>query len=83
MSHLNGWPAFIALGLGTELLTKVVHIAEKEGLGHVSGMVMSGNAGMQKVCRKVGFQLRRLPDGDYRADIDLPKSTAATGRHAK
>jgi len=70
-------------GLGTELLTRLVHIAETEGLGHISGLVMSGNGGMQKVCRKVGFQLHRLHDGDYRADMLLPKSLAALQRRVK
>jgi acetyltransferase len=75
--------AFQYQGLGTELLTKLVHVAEGEGLGRISGSVMSGNSGMQKICREVGFQLHRLPDGDYRADMVLPKSPAARNPTAK
>ena len=38
---------------------------------------MSGNTGTQNVCRKAGFQLHRLSDGEYRADMLLPKSLEA------
>ena len=70
-------------GLGTELMEKLVRIAEDEGLSRISGSIMSGNSGMQKICRKAGFQSQRLPDGDYRADMMLPKSLAALNRRVK
>jgi len=70
-------------GLGTELMTKLVRIAEEEGLNRLSGSVMSGNSGMQKICRTAGLQLHRLPDGDYQADLMLPKSLAALRRRVK
>jgi len=70
-------------GLGAELLGKLVEIGEAEGLARISGIVMSGNAGMQKVCRKAGFQLHRLPDGDYRADMLMPKSLAEIERRVR
>jgi acetyltransferase len=63
-------------GLGAELLQKLVKIGEAEGLGRITGNVMSGNSGMQKLCRETGFQLHRLPDGDYRADLLMPKAVA-------
>jgi acetyltransferase len=64
-------------GLGTELMEKLVCIAKNEGLTHLSGCIMAGNTGMQKICRKAGFQLHRLSDGEYRADMLLPKSLEA------
>jgi acetyltransferase len=70
-------------GLGTDLMEKLVAIAKDEGLARISGCIMSGNTAMQKVCRKAGFQLQRLPDGEYRADMLLPKSLAALERRVK
>jgi acetyltransferase len=70
-------------GLGTELMEKLVRIAEDEGLDHISGCILAGNSGMQRVCRKVGLQLQRLSDGDYRADMLLPKSLAALERRVR
>jgi len=70
-------------GLGSELMQKLIVIAEDEGLKRISGAVMSGNSGMQKVCRKAGMQLHRLPDGDYLADLLLPKSIAALNKRVK
>jgi acetyltransferase len=69
-------------GLGGALMDKLVNIAKDEGLGRISGCIMSANIGMQKVCRKSGFQLHRLPDGEYWADMLLPKSPAAQERRA-
>ena len=67
-------------GLGSELMAKLIHIAEAEGLERISGAVMSGNSGMQRVCRNAGLQLHRLPDGDYLADLLLPKSIASLNK---
>jgi len=70
-------------GLGTGLMEKLVAIGKAEGLSRISGGIMSGNLGMQKVCRKVGYQLHRLADGEYRADILLPKSLSALERRVR
>ena len=61
-------------GLGLELLEKLIKIGAEEGLTRISGGIMAGNSGMQKACRKAGFQLHRLSDGEYRAEILLPSS---------
>jgi len=70
-------------GLGTELMEKLIAIAKDEGINHLSGGIMPGNTGMQKICRKAGFQLQRLADGEYRADMLLPNSLAALERRVK
>ena len=59
-------------GLGTDLMANLVRVARQEGISRLSGCVMAGNAGMQRICRKAGMQLHRLPDGDYVADLMLP-----------
>jgi len=64
-------------GLGAELMEKLIQIGKDEGLTRISGGIMAGNTGMQKVCRNAGFQLHRLSDGEYRADLLLPKSLAS------
>jgi hypothetical protein len=48
-----------------------------------SGAVMSGNSGMQKICRKAGLQLHRLPNGDCVANLLLPGYFAALKRRIK
>ena len=67
-------------GLGTELMEKIIDIAKKEGISRLSGGIMPGNVGMQKIARNAGFQLHRLTDGEYRADMLLPNSLAALER---
>jgi len=61
-------------GLGTVLMDKLVGIAKAEGMTRLSGSIMAGNTGMQKLCRNAGFQLQRLSDGEYRADMVLAKT---------
>ena len=56
-------------GLGTELLKRLVEIGGDEKLGRITAMVMGDNHGMQKICKKVGFNLVREPDSpDFRAE---------------
>jgi acetyltransferase len=44
-------------GLGTELLTRLIDIARKEGLDAINGETLQENTMMQRVCEKVGFRL--------------------------
>ena len=44
-------------GLGTELLTRLIEIAKKEGLDAINGETLQENTMMQRVCEKVGFRL--------------------------
>ena len=46
-------------GLGTELLTRLIAIGRKEGLRAIFADILPDNQDMQRVCRKVGFQLER------------------------
>jgi acetyltransferase len=46
-------------GLGTELLSRLVDIGREEGLERIFADILSQNAGMQHICRKLGFELSR------------------------
>jgi hypothetical protein len=64
-------------------MEKLVEVAKGEGLDRIAGYILAANTGMQKICRSAGFQLRRLSDGDYEADLRLPKSLRAIERRAR
>jgi acetyltransferase len=49
-------------GLGTELLRRVVAIGRSEGVSAITASILPGNLDMQRVCSKVGFELRHLPE---------------------
>jgi acetyltransferase len=58
-------------GIGTELLRRLVAIARQEEIHHVSGDILAENAGMQDVCRHLGFQMRySLEDHVVRASLE-------------
>jgi acetyltransferase len=50
-------------GLGTELLKQLIKIAKDENLTKVTGEILLENKAMQRVCEKVGFKLKRSPEG--------------------
>jgi acetyltransferase len=59
-------------GLGTELLSRLVEIGRRENLERISGDILTENMPMQRVCERVGFTLRAMPeDGLVNAQIDL------------
>ena len=45
------------LGLGSELLRRLIEIGRDEKLAHLSGVVLAENHAMQHICRKVGFKV--------------------------
>jgi acetyltransferase len=60
-------------GLGTELLRRLLHVGRAEGLDRLTGLMLSENRAMQRMCRQLGFRLQRTP-GDARtmtAIVDL------------
>ncbi len=60
------------VGLGTELLRRLIAIGRDERLRRITADILPENRNMQRVCAKLGFVLRRLPaDGVVRAEIDL------------
>lgn len=49
-------------GLGTELLSTVVHVARAEGFQRLSGEILRDNLATQAVFKKVGFALKAMED---------------------
>lgn len=49
-------------GMGTELVRRLVEIARKENLQRIVAMISPENESMQKICRKLGFQMRSVQE---------------------
>ena len=65
--------AYQGTGLGTELLNRLLEIARNEGIERVVAEIMPENVGMRRVCTKLGFTFRRLPESqNIMAEIELP-----------
>lgn len=47
--------AYHNLGLGTQLLTHLIHIANNEKIQSIEGNILSENSGMIAICKKLGF----------------------------
>ena len=50
------------LGLGTQLLRHLLHIAKEEKIDAVDGSILSENGGMLSICTKLGFILKQMGD---------------------
>jgi acetyltransferase len=59
-------------GLGTQFLKLLVDVGRKEGIGHITSLILPDNYVMQRVSRKVGFEVNydRYNDA-MRADITV------------
>ena len=59
-------------GLGAELLGRLVEIGRQEGVKTIFAHILPENTGMQAVCKKLRFQLQRVPDENViHAEIKL------------
>ncbi|MCC7341245.1 MAG: GNAT family N-acetyltransferase, partial [Bryobacterales bacterium] len=52
------------MGLGTELLKRLIGIAKDEKLEYVAAEILAENFAMQRICEKLGFKLKRQLDDD-------------------
>jgi acetyltransferase len=52
------------IGLGTELLKRLLQIARDEKLDYVAAEILAENFAMQRICEKLGFKLKRQLDDD-------------------
>ncbi|MCW5965172.1 MAG: bifunctional acetate--CoA ligase family protein/GNAT family N-acetyltransferase [Bryobacterales bacterium] len=52
------------IGLGTELLKRLIQIARDEKLDYVAAEILAENFAMQRICEKLGFKLKRQLDDD-------------------
>jgi acetyltransferase len=50
------------LGLGYELLRRVIEVARDEKLSQVSAEMLTDNIGMQAIMRRLGFRVRAGED---------------------
>jgi acetyltransferase len=50
------------LGIGYELMQRILRYAEGRGIEQVWGDVLEENHAMLKMCRELGFELQRAPD---------------------
>jgi acetyltransferase len=46
-------------GLGAELMRRLVDVGRQEKLKRISARILSENAGMQSICKQLGFRLKR------------------------
>jgi acetyltransferase len=51
-------------GIGTELLQRLIQVGQDEQLEHITAEILPDNSGMQRVCKKLGFQMRRVSDSN-------------------
>ena len=64
--------AFQGFGLGAELLRRLVVIARNEKIRNITGSILPENQAMQRLCRKLGFEVAYDSDeGVVRAEIVL------------
>jgi acetyltransferase len=64
--------AFQGRGLGTELLRRLLEAGRAEGLRRITAEILLENFSMQKICKKLGFQLEHdTKEGVVRAAIEL------------
>jgi acetyltransferase len=65
----DGWQR---MGLGTELLKRLVQVGRDEKLARICANILAENHAMQLVAKRVGFKLNRDADNrDFRAEIAL------------
>jgi acetyltransferase len=57
------------LGLGSELLRRLLLVGKDEGVGRIFGEILVGNNQMRNVCSRLGFSFRAPRDGVMRAEI--------------
>lgn len=55
--------AYHNLGLGTQLLTHLITIAQKEKFQSIEGTILSENSGMIAISKKLGFSCRSINGG--------------------
>jgi acetyltransferase len=70
-------------GLGTKLLGDLLAIGRREAIERIVGHILPENYVMQRICRKLGFELTYVTSQDvFRAEIDLRHHPPGTAPHA-
>jgi acetyltransferase len=50
------------MGLGSRLMESIMEVARDRGLGEIDGLVLTHNAGMLKLMKRMGFQVKRYAE---------------------
>ena len=59
-------------GLGTEFLSRLIHVGQDEKLSSIIADILPENRGMKRVCEKLGFRLTySIEEGVTKAEIRL------------
>jgi acetyltransferase len=65
-------------GIGTELLHRLLAVAQERKLSHLYAHILPTNVAMQRICLNTGMQLIGSPtDGEVTAEIDLSMTAAS------
>lgn len=59
-------------GIGWALMQRLIHYGEAEGIQELWGQVLRENAGMLKMCRELGFQVKTDPSDSSLVIATLP-----------
>lgn len=59
------------LGLGTEVLRRLIAIGRAEQLRRITGLILANNHTMQHVCAKLGFRFRRTSGDATTVTVEL------------
>jgi acetyltransferase len=59
------------LGIGNILLQRLIDVAREEKLDRLEAIMTPDNHAMQRMCKKLGFQLTHAEDGMIKAELDL------------
>jgi acetyltransferase len=63
---------FQGLGLGTELLSRLLQVGRDENIDRIFGDILPENAEMQKICERLGFKMtHNIKESVIRAVTDL------------
>jgi acetyltransferase len=67
-------------GIGTELLRRLLTIAQSRRISHLRAHILPTNVAMQRICLNTGMQLiGSLTDSEVTAEIDLSATTEKHG----
>ncbi|MGA8351262.1 MAG: GNAT family N-acetyltransferase, partial [Isosphaeraceae bacterium] len=63
---------FQGLGLGTELVSRLLQVGRDENIDRIFGDILPENAEMQRICEKLGFKMtHNVKKSLIRAEIEL------------
>lgn len=62
-------------GLGSELLQRLVHVAQREGITRIVAEILPENTGMRRICRSLGFTLSE-ENGIIEAELVISEEIA-------